>query len=204
MGDQLREAGVIVAHLSRALLDGSRDLRTVPGLIKRIIIENMWQERVDPASGRSYGPFRSFGEFVGTPVSDGGLGSTIRQLENLCRDDKEALDAIDRATQGDHGGNRRSGTFNVDNVHIERPSGNRESTALRRLRKDRPDLHARVLAGELSANWAMVEASFRPRTLTVPVTRPESVARSLLKYMSADDIAKLITVLLGKDGSNGS
>ncbi len=43
----------------------------------------------------------------------------------------------------------------------------------------------------------MVQAGYRQKTVTVPVTRPESVARALLKYMSADDVAKLITMLVG-------
>jgi hypothetical protein len=45
--------------------------------------------------------------------------------------------------------------------HRERPSGTSAAAALRRLEKDRPDIHARVLAGELSANAGMVEAGFR-------------------------------------------
>jgi hypothetical protein len=40
-------------------------------------------------------------------------------------------------------------------------AGNSVEQALRRLRSQRQDLHARVLAGELSANAAMVEAGFR-------------------------------------------
>ena len=46
------------------------------------------------------------------------------------------------------------------NVHI-RPSGNSRAAFLRRLRKDRPDIHTRVLAGELSPFGGMVEAGFR-------------------------------------------
>jgi hypothetical protein len=49
-------------------------------------------------------------------------------------------------------------------VHIsERPSGNSRAAFLRRLRKDRPDIHARVLAGEISANAGMIEAGFRKK-----------------------------------------
>ena len=48
------------------------------------------------------------------------------------------------------------------NVHI-RPSGNSRAAFLRRLRKDRPDLHARVLAGELSPHAGMIEAGFRKK-----------------------------------------
>jgi len=55
----------------------------------------------------------------------------------------------------------------VDNVHScfqpseKRPSGNTSSAALRRLRKDRPDLHKKVLAEELSAN--AIEAGTKKR-----------------------------------------
>jgi hypothetical protein len=48
------------------------------------------------------------------------------------------------------------------NVHI-RPSGNSRAAMLRRLRKDRPDIHVRVLAGELSAYAGMLEAGFRKK-----------------------------------------
>lgn len=41
------------------------------------------------------------------------------------------------------------------------PQGNSVEAALRRLRKSRSDLHARVLSGEMTANAAMVQAGFR-------------------------------------------
>jgi hypothetical protein len=43
----------------------------------------------------------------------------------------------------------------------DRPAGNSRAYALRRLREQRPDIHARVLGGELSPHAAMVEAGFR-------------------------------------------
>lgn len=59
---------------------------------------------------------------------------------------------------------------NVDNK--PRPRGNSQAATLRRLRKSRPDLHAKVLAGELSANAAAIEAGFRKKMLSVPVDMP--------------------------------
>jgi hypothetical protein len=57
----------------------------------------------------------------------------------------------------------------VDNgprdVNGFRPTGNSVAAALRRLERRRPDLLDRVLAGELSAHAAMVEAGFRKRRL---------------------------------------
>lgn len=74
---------------------------------------------------------------------------------------------------------------------------------VRRLRRDRPDLAERVERREMSANAAAIEAGFRPKKISVPVTRPEAVARSLLKYMSADDIAKLVATLIGLSANQG-
>jgi len=198
VSDHLREAGIIVAHLSRALLDGSRDLKTVPSLIDRIITDGMWRERVDPASGRKVPPrgrFRTFHEFVYTPGEKGGLGSSAAQLYRLCPDLTDKLDeAFGRKERSD------KIVDNLDNIQdsgdLEAPTGTSRRAALRRLRKDRPDLHAQVVAGEISANWAMVEARFRPRTIAVPVSRPEAVARSLQKHMTPDDMALLIVYLI--------
>jgi hypothetical protein len=94
-----------------------------------------------------------------------GLGATVEQLRGLCRDDPKALDAIDRMTQNAVGHPESNGY-----IVPERPGGNTSAKALRRLRKDRPDLHAEVLAGKKSPHAAMVEAGFRPKTITVPVT----------------------------------
>jgi hypothetical protein len=68
------------------------------------------------------------------------------------------------ATRNQHTGGE-AGT--VDNINssspeeTERPSGTSREAALRRLRKDRPDLHERVIARELTPHAAMVEAGFR-------------------------------------------
>jgi hypothetical protein len=42
-----------------------------------------------------------------------------------------------------------------------RPIGNSRAYALRRLREQRPDIHARILAGEISPHAGMIEAGFR-------------------------------------------
>lgn len=72
-----------------------------------------------------------------------GLGTDLSTLRKLCSGDRKALDAIDRATTSRQGA--RSDL--VHNVNEVRPTGNSAPAALRRLRKDKPDLHAQVLAG---------------------------------------------------------
>ncbi|MDP9356862.1 MAG: hypothetical protein M3Q71_24545 [Chloroflexota bacterium] len=68
------------------------------------------------------------------------------------------MDLIDQATQNPHGVH----VGDVDNVNI-RPDGNDPQYALRKLRKDRPDLHAEVIAGRKSPHGAMVEAGSHAR-----------------------------------------
>lgn len=103
----------------------------------------------------------------------------------------QALDA--------HGGDRKSQVFRDGITNLKPPADNSADYVVRRLRRDKNPLAERVEQGEISAHAAAIQAGFRPRRISVSVARPEAVARSLLKYMSADDIAKLITLLLGKE-----
>lgn len=67
-------------------------------------------------------------------------------IKRICRDDPAALDAIDRATKGKQG----ERTNLVDNVNDVKPDGNSKQSAIRRLRKDRPDLHANKRPASIS------------------------------------------------------
>jgi hypothetical protein len=183
--DVLRENGVFVHELQDALIDGDRGLRHVPGLLKRVIQEHRWQERTFGAMDRVI-TFRSFAEFVSETPPEG-LGADLSLVKRLCGDDPEAIDLIDQATQN-------PSSLHVDNNVNSRPVGNTAQQAIRRLRKDRPDLHARVLAGELSPHAAMVEAGFRPRTITVPLD-PEKMARAIRRRLNDDEIDTLVAAL---------
>src|ERR1051326_985692 len=77
-------------------------------------------------------------------------------LVKLCQAvrDAEAVDLIDQETvagPGNPTGANQHGEGNRDSITVSSPEpehGNSEQYALRRLWKDRPDMHARVLAGE--------------------------------------------------------
>lgn len=57
-----------------------------------------------------------------------------------------------------HGGDRRSEEYQGDIVTLKTDRGNDPDYALRRLKRDNPDLAQRVLKGELSAHAAAVQA----------------------------------------------
>jgi hypothetical protein len=89
----------------------------------------------------------------------------LQQLRDLFRSDAEITDLLDVACQKT-GGARNDLVYNVHEVvdkQVERPAGNSKEAGLRRLRKERPDLHEKVLAGEISVNKASIEAGFRKK-----------------------------------------
>lgn len=194
MTDRLYEAGLIVSHLSRALVDGTRDLGVIPGLVRRIIKEELWREYSDLKSGRRFGPFNSFPEFVETPGSDGGLGLTRKQLEGLCTD-QGIRTLIAEAYKRPHGGDRRSSDFKPDIIRLE-PYGTSQSYILRRLHENRPDLYEKVISGEMKANAAAQEAGWRKKVQSVRMDDPDSAARTIRKFMTEEARRHLATLLL--------
>ena len=81
------------------------------------------------------------------------------QLEQAKR--ARTLDAQDRANQRPVGSNQYGEGLYDKSGDVQAPTGNTSAAALRRLRKSRPAILARVLAGEITPNKGMVEAGFR-------------------------------------------
>jgi len=181
--DRLRRRDAVVQSLSICLVDGGFALAKVPGLVKRLLKEDGWRERIVVRTGQRV-TFTSFEDFVSAKPLEG-LGSTISQVRNCCRDDPKALDAIDCVVQRTHGGSR-NGSFKFNNVKLEKPPmGNSAAAALRRLRDARPDLHRQVLAKKKTAHAAMIEAGFRHRTATVPVDDLDALINALARTLGA-------------------
>jgi hypothetical protein len=113
-----------------------------------------WQHLTD-LKGR---PFRSFVQFCKNP---NGLGLDRDEIERRLSERYQALDDKDR--EGQRGPGRPAETLYNENSAIQglAPTGTSSEAALRRLRKHRPDIHARVMAGKLTAHAGMVEAGFR-------------------------------------------
>lgn len=188
--DKLREADAIVDSLGKAMQSGETGLRYVPALLVRVINEEMWCERVIIKTGERV-TFRRFLDFVTTDPLEG-LGADMATLRRLCGDNPAALDALDRATQRGEG--RPAETlYIVQDLDIA-PTGNTAASALRRLRKAAPELHERVLTGDLSPHAAMLEAGFRRKTMQLP-TDPEGVARALLRKFTHEDLRRIVELI---------
>lgn len=187
MSRLLRARGGLVDALSSALDSGGHGLSNVPVLLKRLLAEEWWRE-FETVRGEVVRHER-FEEFVAAPPLKG-LGSEISLIKRIVADDREAVDLLDRVLQRQVGRPRKT----VDNTNNSegRPSGTSQARALRRLRKDAPELHAEVIAGRLSAHAAMVKAGFRARTISVPVERPDRVAAALRRHMTQEQLEELV------------
>jgi hypothetical protein len=169
----------------------------IPDTIKLIVAKGTWRKWVNKVTERVE-EFASFEEFVREPLPDG-LGSEIRTLKHLCQDTPEALDAIDRATVGEWGGDRKSEDIKGVNHSLdpstEAKKRDRSGQLLRRLREQRPDLHARVLNKEKSVAAAATEAGFYPKRVSVNLRSPESAASSIRRSASPEFIEALAELL---------
>jgi hypothetical protein len=131
---------------------GKRIFDIAPNILKEIIGEHEWVGRCDSAGVE----FKSFEAFAACPLWEG-LGCTIADLMAICRKREDVQKRINEeigAAPKHVGRGHRS-----DNVTPNR--GNNPTYALKRLKRDRPDLAEKVIAGELSTNAAAIEAGFR-------------------------------------------
>ena len=152
-----------IQNLQQILMDGGeRVFGTAPKVILNIIKHRAWEKRLDE-NGK---PFASFEALVSAPYWHG-LESSVEDIRRICFKNEEALQAIDRiipaAAEQEIGlgkpGPGRGHKTDSDTTRLDRGA----TYALRRLKRDRPDLAERVMSGELSANAAAIEAGFRKK-----------------------------------------
>lgn len=190
----------LVPLLHSALVGGVVGLSNVPGLLRLILIDELWKERVIPETGEVT-KFESLIDFVQAPPPVG-LGTDFETLWQSCSDDPSLLDLLDQAAQRERGAPKKKKVIdrkikNVDTIHNipERPSGTSRQAGLRQLRKHSPEMHAKVLAGELSINTALVQAGLRTKHITVFVD-PERAAKTIKKAFSDEQLTELIALLI--------
>jgi len=180
-------------------------------LLAAIVEDRTW-ERVTDKAGRSFkGRFR---EFVNDRTA--GLGYDPDQLPKVLalqhphesvpdvayrmatmREEVVTLLLTEISRAAPHGGDRRSEEFQDVGHNLKGRRTSAESArTVGRLKRDDPELAERVVNGEVTPYQAQRDKGWKPPRIYL--TSPERVAASLLRYMSADDIAELIAALLGK------
>ncbi len=173
-------------------------------LLASIVEDRLWEQLVN----NSDRPFESFTAFVEAP-EPGGLGVTtgeLRKLLDLRHPHEDTRPWLERAPwlrgevrrllaeevrpSADQGRPGKGGAT-AFSLHDQRGTADALTA---RLKRDDPDLAARVVAGEVTPNAAAREKGWRkPR---VVLTSPSSVAARIRQHFTAEETAELIRLLL--------
>lgn len=192
MTNRLKLNANLVEALGSALREGDHSIGTVPGLVKRVLREESWREFVTQRG--EHVVHERFADFViAQPLK--GLGGSVDLVRRIVSSDAEALSLLDEAMRNPIG--RPEIRDNVTNFSDPNQRGTSKDYALRRLRKDAPELHADVLAGRLTAHAAMVRAGFRPKTFTVRADSAEDVAATLRRRLPPEVLLEVASLLAG-------
>jgi len=191
----LTENGQLVDAL-RIALSQTEGLDSTPAILRRVLDEDAWRDRIEHRTGEAY-TFQTFEEFAEAMPLDG-LGMRVGDIQAILkvRDEHDLLRRLDEACKG------KPGPKSVDNIHrTKRPSGTERSRALARLHRERRDLYDQVLAGELSANAAAIEAGFRKPTASVPIDSARHAVEALLRRFDRDELQEALDQTPLRDGS---
>jgi hypothetical protein len=190
-----------VDRLQRLMIDGGQKaFDLVPTTLKNVINERQWAEHKDK-NGK---PFQSFEAFVSHRLWQG-LESSIDDLLAYCRKRPDVQQLIRGAVGAlaEHGVNQHSDGAGGYNITSTPSRGTNQTYTLKRLKRDHPELAARVVAGELSANAAAIKAGFRkkPQKWVCPKCgydtdkkgSPTTVGKRRKKAEAAGDVSTLDT-----------
>lgn len=212
----------ICKNLARAISAGDHSFNTVPALLEDVIENGRWLDRINPyTESRIEMKPHEFRRFIEMAAPDG-LATTDAQVRQYLKTPR-LIDMYNKATVSERGDFAKTAERTEDgriqpyptNVRVlesdpdpepvvipirvrdrsnEPKQGNTTGYALRRLARDRPDLHARVIVGEITPHGAMVEAGFARKLITIPAD-PEKAARLLAKHFQTDRLDLLISKL---------
>jgi len=173
-------------HLLATFIHRAGSKKLVPEVFIRVMESDEWTHWKN-ALGKEVQP-KDFKEFVETDYPSG-IGTDLDTLEALIAGNERAENLYTHATTGNRGNPTGSNQYqkksgNPSNRSISTVTAGTTSTyALRKLSKESPEIHAEVLAGDLSPNAGMIKAGFRKKTVTVPID-VDSIARMILKQLS--------------------
>jgi hypothetical protein len=193
MTDRLRANANLVDSLGSAARHGGSALADAPVLLRRVLEEEAWREFVTQRG--DHVKHRRFSEFVSTPPLKG-LGADMTLIERIVgTSDPDLLVMLRQAEKLGRGSAGRGRPSIVDS-ESESPNGSETTDYLaQRLHDQHPDQYAAVKSGDLSINAAAVLAGIRPKRISIRLDRPASIAESLRKHLTPEQIDELRTLL---------
>jgi hypothetical protein len=181
---------VLVESLESSIQRGGHALADVPGLLKRVLIEDAWREFVTRRG--EHVRHDRFSSFVTTSPL-GGLGADDALIDRIVgTSDPDLLRLLKQARSGKPGRPSKGEEIPCDSQGIY---GGADYQA-DRLAREAPEEYAAVQRGEKTINAAAVSAGIRRRRIPVRLDSPESAAETLRKHMLPDTRRALARLLM--------
>jgi hypothetical protein len=182
------ECGQLCQSTIESLYQAAGGLRQFPSLLKKVISEKAWLRRLSRGHVIELSGLREL--ITEKPLR--GWGEDPAKVEAVIRDDPEALVMFREAMK--HQGKADDLSYNVR----EESSGNSRAYSIARVQREcDEETVAAVMAGEMSANAALVRAGLREsRQVYIPRDAVAAVAK-LRKQFGDDFIEQLGRVING-------
>jgi hypothetical protein len=173
-----------------SLYEATGGLKQFPALLKKVIATKAWERRTVHGKVVELGSLREL--ITAKPVS--GWGEDPSKVEAVIRDDPEALAAFRDAMK--HQGKADAFSYNVR----EESSGNSRAYSISRVqRKCDQETVAAVMAGEMSANAALVRAGVRENRQVYIPRDPFAAVEKLRSQFGCDFLDAMRRAM---DGTN--
>jgi hypothetical protein len=151
------EKGQLCQSTIESLYAATGGLRHFPSLLKKVIATKAWQSRINKGKVIELNSLREL--ITEKPIR--GWGEDPSKVEAVIRDDPEALAAFREAMLGKPGVKPDNQSDN-NVIPIDTPQGNGRAYSIARVQREcDPETVAAVMAGEMSANAALVKAGVR-------------------------------------------
>ena len=170
----------------------------IPPKVCELLQTSGWRKFIIPYEGKlvEYGE-NEFERFVETSPPRG-LGQSVETLKAICgaANMPESVTVSVKRTSAPATW-RESARRRIYNITplTSKKGGTSADYALRRLKRDRPDLAAKVIAGELSTHRAAVIAGFRKKYFQVP-RDPAKLTRKLIAVFGFQWAMQLANLIL--------
>jgi hypothetical protein len=183
------ENGQLCQETIQALSRTVGGLKYFPGLLKKIIVNKSWQCRVNMGTTIELGSLR---ELV-TEFPIRGWGEDPKKIEAVIKDDPEVL-AMFREAMKQQGNNQytKSKGDNVPRAKRAERSNARAYSVTRVQQECKPEVFAKVMAGEMSPNAALVKAGIRENRQVYLPRDPKKAWRKLREHFGAEFMQAMV------------
>ncbi len=189
--DELNEIenGQLCQTTIQALSRTVGGLKDFPGLLKKIIVNKSWQCRVNMGTTIELGSLREL--ITEFPIR--GWGEDPKKIEAVIKDDPEVLAMFREAMKGKPGP-KPEGSSNDNIIAIESSQGTSRAYSVTRVQQEcKPEVIAKVMAGEMSPNAALVKAGIRENRQVYLPRDPKKAAEKLAQQFGDEFVQAIAT-----------